>query len=126
MKMGKKITTTIIIFLVVCMLSVSVFADGDILKRGSKGSEVKELQELLMEHGVFDYSKATGYFGKITEDSVKKFQRNYDLKADGIVGEQTWTMLRTATVVKDAVQNADDGAKKLSTTLLGTISKGME
>ena len=54
-----------------------------LLKKGSKGSEVKELQKAL---GI----AADGIFGAGTEAVVKKFQKDNGLDADGIVGNKTW------------------------------------
>ena len=54
-----------------------------LLKKGSKGKEVKQLQEAL-EIG------ADGIFGSGTELAVKKFQKDNGLGADGIVGSKTW------------------------------------
>ncbi len=120
----KAIITAIII--VASFLGTTAFAADNILKRGSKGSEVKELQTLLKQQGFFDYEKTTGYFGKITEDGVKSFQRAKNLKADGIVGEQTWAQLKSEVVLESIVENADTGEKELSDTVSGSISEGME
>ena len=54
-----------------------------LLKKGSKGKEVKQLQEAL-EIG------ADGIFGSGTESAVKIFQKSNGLVADGIVGSKTW------------------------------------
>ncbi len=54
-----------------------------LLKRGSKGSHVKELQTAL------DLS-ADGIFGADTELAVRRFQSTNGLTADGIVGTKTW------------------------------------
>ena len=61
-----------------------------VLKLGSKGKEVKELQEFL-EVG------ADGDFGSGTETSVKKWQTSEGLTADGIVGPKTWDAMGLAT-----------------------------
>ena len=53
-----------------------------ILKIGSRGSDVKELQEFLN-------ITADGIFGKGTEEAVKKFQSTNNLVVDGIVGPAT-------------------------------------
>lgn len=50
-----------------------------ILKLGSRGNEVKVLQEKLN-------LKADGIFGPLTEEAVKDFQRSNGLEVDGIVG----------------------------------------
>jgi putative chitinase len=72
-----------------------------ILKNGSKGDDVKKLQEKL---GV----EAIGTFGPKTEAAVKSWQKANGLKDDGIVGDATWAKLfgksaPTATVVKEDV-----------------------
>lgn len=53
-----------------------------ILKKGSKGEEVKKIQQKL---GL----SADGDFGQKTEDAIKAFQTKHGLTADGIVGEST-------------------------------------
>jgi len=54
-----------------------------LLKVGSKGEDVKKLQQKL---GL----GADGVFGNGTELAVKNFQTKNGLSPDGIVGEQTW------------------------------------
>ena len=61
-----------------------------LLKKGSRGNEVKELQEFL------DIG-ADGIFGSGTEASVKKWQSENGLTADGIVGPSTWDAMGLAT-----------------------------
>jgi len=69
------------------------------LKRGSKGPEVKAVQEELIRRG-YDLGKygADGDFGKATEAAVKKFQADNGLKADGIVGQATYAALEMPNV----------------------------
>lgn len=57
-----------------------------VLKLGSKGNEVKTLQEKLN-------LKADGIFGPLTEEAVKDFQRSNGLEVDGIVGGNTLSKL---------------------------------
>ena len=57
-----------------------------LLKNGSKGDDVKKLQEKL---GV----EAIGTFGPKTEAAVKAWQSANGLKADGIVGDGTWSKM---------------------------------
>ena len=57
-----------------------------ILKLGSKGNEVKLLQEKLN-------LKTDGIFGPLTEEAVKDFQRSNGLEVDGIVGDNTLSKL---------------------------------
>ena len=57
-----------------------------LLKVGSKGDDVKKLQEKL---GL----NADGTFGPNTEKAVKEWQTANGLKADGIVGEGPWSKM---------------------------------
>lgn len=76
-----------------------------ILKKGSRGNEVKELQEFL---GI----GADGIFGAGTETAVKKWQTENGLVADGIVGPKTWDEMGLATT---------DAAEKVYTTENGLV-----
>jgi len=72
-----------------------------LLKNGSKGDDVKKLQEKL---GV----ESIGTFGPKTEAAVKAWQKANGLKDDGIVGDGTWSKLfgesaPVTTVVKEDV-----------------------
>ena len=57
-----------------------------ILKKGSTGPEVKELQEALE-------ISADGIFGSDTEAAVMKVQTDNNLVVDGIVGPNTWEVI---------------------------------
>ena len=62
------------------------------LQKGSKGSEVKELQELLNEQ-ISAGLTVDGIFGSKTLAAVKAYQTAKGLKVDGIVGYNTWCAL---------------------------------
>ncbi|MBU9712748.1 peptidoglycan-binding protein [Evansella tamaricis] len=64
-----------------------------ILRVGTRGDEVIKLQLYLKKAGFFDHDTATGYYGAITEQAVRKFQRARGLKVDGIAGPQTLTAI---------------------------------
>jgi putative chitinase len=57
-----------------------------LLKLGSKGEDVKSLQEKL---GL----KADGSFGPGTEKAVKEWQTKNGLVADGVIGDKSWSKL---------------------------------
>ena len=65
-----------------------------VLKKGDRGPEVKEVQEML------DIN-ADGIFGSGTESSVKKFQSDNNLSSDGIVGPKTYETLVNKTMGVD-------------------------
>ncbi len=62
-----------------------------VLRRGSKGADVVELQKILNGNGA--NLKADGDFGPGTEAAVKKYQSEKKLVADGVVGKYTWKSL---------------------------------
>ena len=57
-----------------------------VLKQGSKGSQVKTLQNLW---GI----TIDGSFGPATDKAVRTFQKTSGLAVDGSVGTNTWTKL---------------------------------
>lgn len=66
----------------------------DVLRKGSKGEQVKTVQRLLKAIGYsVGLSGIDGDYGKKTEQAVVKFQTKEKLKADGIVGQKTWEAL---------------------------------
>lgn len=67
-------------------------SDRPLLRRGSSGSEVRSLQEILTNAGAYTGS-INGLFNSQTQAAVKQFQRDNGLSADGIVGPQTWGAL---------------------------------
>lgn len=65
-----------------------------ILKHGSRGADVKRLQKVLNARGLCpEPIVLDGIFGPTTLDAVKKFQRQENLRADGVVGPGTWNRL---------------------------------
>ena len=64
------------------------------LRQGSKGSCVKYVQneinyKVLKPCYKYEINR-DGVFGAKTVDAVKKFQKKFGLKADGVVGPGTW------------------------------------
>ena len=62
-----------------------------ILKNGSKGQDVSNLQTRLQKLGY--PIQIDGDFGPKTDNVVRLFQRNKGLIADGIVGPKTWAAI---------------------------------
>ena len=60
------------------------------LKKGSTGSDVKKLQETLIEKGYnVGGTGADGVLGKNTEAAIKQYQKDNGLQVDGIAGKNT-------------------------------------
>ncbi|UPT53427.1 hypothetical protein [Synechococcus phage Ssp-JY39] len=69
-----------------------------LLKRGSRGAAVRDLQTMLIKAGYpLPRFGADGDFGDETEDAVRAFQRKFELVPDGKVGPQSRTALKQAT-----------------------------
>lgn len=62
------------------------------LRRGDKGQDVNRLLIMLHSKGYYD-GPIDGAFGGGAEAAVEHFQRDASLKADGIVGSQTYEAL---------------------------------
>jgi len=66
-----------------------------VLKLGSQGDAVKNVQAALKRLGYFE-GKTDGDFGEYTENAVKRFQAQNGLTADGIVGQATLNKLSSS------------------------------
>ncbi|MFD1885541.1 cell wall hydrolase [Paenibacillus wenxiniae] len=69
-------------------------ADAALLTQGMRSTDVVQLQRQLANHGYF-YANTTGYYGSITSNAVKQFQRDHGLSVDGVAGPATLTKLGT-------------------------------
>lgn len=57
------------------------------------GVSVKDLQKALAAAG-YDPGPMDGQMGKKTKSAIKAFQKKNGLKADGFVGQKTWSLLK--------------------------------
>ena len=79
---------------------------GETLERGSKGSEVKKLQNRLKDLGYLDGS-VDGDFGEKTEAAVIDFQQNNGLTADGKAGTATQNKIYSDSAKKKSAASED-------------------
>ena len=93
----KRIIYLLLALLTVLSLLPSVRVDAAAMKQGSRGSNVKQLQQNLIGLGYLEGS-ADGSYGSKTKAAVKEFQRDFGLSADGNAGEATQSALRSAVV----------------------------
>lgn len=66
-------------------------------QNGEEDDNIKIIQNRLIELGYMD-EDATGYYGNVTEESVKKFEENNNLTVDGIADSSDLTLLFSADV----------------------------
>ena len=79
------------------------------LKKHDKSEAVTTLQYRLMELGYLDIDEPTNYFGTSTESALILFQRQHDLKQDGIAGNETQTVLYSAEAEKYCLKEGAEG-----------------
>lgn len=90
-----------------------------LLKVGSKGELVKDVQEIV---GV----TADGHFGPGTEAAVKKWQASNGLTADGLVGRGTLAKMGLADTDSSLVEGNPEKATGLYTKKSYTTPNGLE
>ncbi len=91
--------------------------DDGTLKKGSKGTAVKEVQKRLKELGYYTYG-IDGDYGDRTVTAVKNFQKKNGLTADGVCGESTLKKLNS----DDAI--AANGSTTVELNTSQTLQKG--
>jgi len=96
--MVKKTAKGIALFLAIIMLfsSAMVVNAESTLSIGSRGEEVRQLQNYLNQLGANPRLDEDGIFRNGTYNAVVAFQRSKGLTADGIVGPNTWAAIRNA------------------------------
>ena len=93
-------------------LASAHFGD-ETLHKGNHDQNVKNLQKILHQEGYYK-SKPTGYFGKATEKAVKSFQKDNELKVDGLVGPETKGKLTEYIKYDGELINYGDRGEKVS------------
>jgi N-acetylmuramoyl-L-alanine amidase len=71
---------------------MEMLVSAAVLKQGSKGGEVKEVQRRLKLWGYYKGS-VDGVFGAGTRSAIISFQKKNGLTADGVVGKSTYKAL---------------------------------
>ena len=82
------------------------------LQLGMEGSDVTNVQKRLKELGYMD--TVTGYYGSLTEDAVKAFQKRNGLSADGKVGKVTMNELMSSSAKKASSSSSSSSGSSSS------------
>lgn len=77
--------------------------------KGTTGTQVKAVQERLMELGYMDYDEPTEKYGSATKEAVELFQRRHGLTVDGYIGEETYDRLMRADALIYMATVGDEG-----------------
>jgi hypothetical protein len=83
---------------------------GGLIKMGSTGSQVKDLQTCLADMGVNDAKNIDGIFGAKTKAAVMAFQASKAVKVDGVIGPVTGPLYTTACAADMADDEVDADA----------------
>ena len=105
--------------LTVLSLSVNGFA-AETIRRGARGEDVREIQEMLIAKGYLEEGGADGVFGAKTEQAVLAFQQENALDATGIVGEATDKALKADTAEQETEAAGTEEAATTEEEAAGT------
>ncbi|HZJ83636.1 MAG TPA: peptidoglycan-binding protein [Clostridia bacterium] len=97
--------------------NTSTQGSSSLLKLGSRGSSVTQLQQTLKNKGFLNGS-ADGIFGNMTHSAVTSFQKAAKISADGIVGAGTWAAL------EGQVSSSGSSSSDNSTSSSGSLKQG--
>ena len=97
---------------------------GSPLRQGSTGAAVftlqRQLNRITKDYPFLGLLTVDGIFGRKMTETVKKFQRQFNLTADGVVGRSTWYKISYIYVsVKDLAELTSEGE-----TFTGTLPDG--
>lgn len=123
-----------IVAIVLAVVSISSFAVATttfaeptlayaaVLKQGSRGTDVKKMQQKLKNWGYYTGS-VDGIFGSGTKKAVVYFQKSNGLTADGIVGKKTLAALGM-TLSSDSSENVTGSYSEADIQLLARLIYG--
>jgi N-acetylmuramoyl-L-alanine amidase len=115
------ISKCILLLITAAVLFVPSKAEAhSLLKMGSQGYEVSELQRDLKEMGFF-YGPVTGYYGPITERAVMDFQYKTNLSSDGVVGPSTFMMLNDVEKMARVVHGESRGESYIGKVAVAAV-----
>ena len=103
--------TILVMSVLVCVPAFAL--DPSTLCYGSRGEEVRRLQQALIQLGFLSGS-ADGVFGNKTEEAVRKFQKANHLEADGLAGKKTQAILFAADTVNASAGSSSSAASPAS------------
>ena len=123
----QKIKISFIIVFIILILSTVIFLyvtnnnEVDALsKYGSRGEEVKQIQEKLKRWGYYN-GNVDGIFGSQTLEAVKYFQRKNGLTVDGIAGPAT---LKAMGIYNSSNSSSSSSSNSSDVNLLARIIYG--
>lgn len=119
------IRTLSAVFLIIAALAlashiVSPSADHALSSVGSRGNEVKAIQEKLAERGLF-HEDITGYYGEKTREAVIRFQKQQGISQTGTAGPLT---LKALGITVGSVPVANESNVYLLARIISAEARG--
>lgn len=88
------------------------------LSEGMSGDDVKALQvALAADPGIYPEGLVTGYYGRMTSEAVKKFQKKYGIEMLGMVGPKTLKKMNEFIKETGLSEEDDNGNDNAGTTV---------
>ena len=119
----KKLCIALVVVFAVNILIISLvqYVDAASYKKGSTGSVVSQIQTLLKNQGFYS-GAVDGVYGSATEEAVKKYQKRFGLKVDGIAGDQTLSYMGIK--VQGSASSSGSGDVALLARLISAEARG--
>jgi len=100
-----------------------------LLRRGSRGTAVRELQQFLIDQGYLRILRPSGYFGPLTEAAFKDFQEENDLAPTGRLDAETRAAIQSlrrgiTTIIPGLIQEGAGASGQIPPGLL--IAPGIQ
>lgn len=107
---------TVALSVILCVVTIMASAFGGTLSasaanivKGDTTANIKAVQTRLSELGYYNY-KIDGIWGSRTRSAVKRFQKDYGLTQDGIVGARTEKALKITLTGKNTASSTVSSA----------------
>ena len=96
-----------------------------ILRKGSQGDAVTQLQEWLNKLG-YDCGVADGKYGDKTASAVKRYQQDHKLTADGIAGDKTQASIALEIAKLDIEDGGNEQGDSLPTVDFNALKTALK
>lgn len=105
MKKALSIILTFTVF--ICFLNLNITTAKGYSSVGSRGTEVRNIQQRLKDWGYYT-GPVDGIYGTKTRSAVIKFQKKHNIKADGICGPKTLELIGLPTGTDNSSYSSSD------------------
>jgi peptidoglycan DL-endopeptidase CwlO len=105
----------------VLTLGISTHAEAAVLKKGANGGAVYDLQSRLVALG-YNPGEVDGVYGQASITAVERFQRDFGLEPDGIVGDETRRAIEDA-AARSQIVSRGTSARSLIPSIIATSKR---